>query len=137
MGTKKQKSNPKHLKHQAFVAENGFAPPGWCQIERDDSPDTEGVVRLPSDADAGMLITQAAGMPGTALWFAPGSWISFPVALNKTPTKAWWKILDAADYSVAGYEHLPRWIVLVPVEAALRAGFIDPVDAKVAQKHYT
>lgn len=123
------------LRARAAVFMNGLAPPGWCEIQRVDSPDVEGVEPYASDDIAGAEVALFGGLPGSVLFYAPGSGVSFVITSGEVAEKEW-AVLDTAHLELAAGE-APHWIVIVPVTAARRVGLITGRDARSAIRGWT
>ena len=125
------------LRAQAAVFDNGFAPPGWCEVQRNDTIDEEGVEALASDSEAARRVAELGGMPGTSAMFAPGSDLMVLLDVLDEEDETFPTRLDAAELLLAGEDHLPQWVVIVPVEAALRCGLITESGAEAARSRWT
>jgi hypothetical protein len=106
--------NEGKLKKQLAVFSNGFAPPGWCEIQRLDETE-DGSPCLESDHEAGLVVSIDAGMPGTCMLYSPVTKCMYP----------------------EGVETEEATVVIVPVDAAFRLKLIDRKEAKKALTEWT
>lgn len=132
-----------------FVAENELAPPGWCQIQRSDSVDEPGLVRIEDDEHAGRLVAECGGAPGTACLYAPAAHVMFRVEAGGGATREEWALIAALRHDLAALnmgedadadpDAAPKWIVIVPALVVRRASpkLISPKDLKRAQSGWT
>lgn len=129
----------------AIVVGNGDAPPGWCAVERDDSPDDENVTRLASDEVAARLVVDRGGEPGSACHYAPAAGLMMLVDEEDVGSEAW-AVLDDARRRLARLRHPdpevdvdapPKWIVMVPAKLARAAGLISLDELREALRDWT
>lgn len=111
----------------AAVFENDLAPPGWCEIQRDDESD-----KFATDEDAAVALAFAAGMPHTAMQYNTRAKVMIPVHL------ATQEALEAIERDTdPGFKMLAPWIAVVPVEVAIRTHLIDAAQAARALEEWT
>lgn len=107
----------------AAVFENGYAPPGWVEIQRDDEVAAGGLWGLSvHDDDATELVCRAAGVPrscGVVLQDGSRGYAIYPLGGRVPPP-------------VRG-----TYIHAVPVAVALLAGLITEADALHAMEDWT
>lgn len=110
------------VREGAFVADNGLAPEGWVQIERDDATEI-----FETDDDAANAVCDLAGSSrGLVMVYAPSTDAMLPALVTGGPewSEGEWRRLDAAlvSYDPTHGKHAPTWIVIVPAFVAKAAG---------------
>jgi hypothetical protein len=125
----------------AFVCENGFAPPGWCHVEREDSVDDD-LRKLPSDDEAAQLVVERAGMVGTAVLYCRSTRVF--VRLHRLPEVDEGQASTDVDdglmdemLTLSSEASAPTWISMVPAVAARRAGLITKKAERAALRAWT
>lgn len=107
---------------QVSVFENGSAPPGWCEVQGNDSTDLEGVEAIDDEA-ALVLAVERGGMPGCAFWYECGSGLMVSVCSDIKLAS-----LERPVFDVSGEGMF--WIGIIPAEAARRAHLITDARAR-------
>ncbi len=90
-----------------FIAQNGFAPPGWVEIQRDDE-----FSRFETDEDAALFIQGAAGVQGLACLYElvgrdeerPGRFIALDELGDARVNGAWIVVVPEIIARLAGVE---------------------------------
>ena len=117
-----------NLKHLAFVHEGGYAPPGWAEIQRNDSLDTgpDDLRPLESDDEAAVLVAERAGMPGCAMAYHRASDTFWRLVRSEPDGSVEARISneEAERLEIVDDVNLPAWIAVVPARAAYEAGFV-------------
>ena len=106
---------------------NGSTPPGWVEIQRDDSAPA---VTAFEDEDAAKLACLTAGVPAScAMWVAWG----VPPGYVQRKANAQWMLYTIDDPSrPEGY-----WCAAVPAVVAFLAGLIDQAQLDAANREGT
>lgn len=122
-----------HYSHLIGIFENGYAPPGWCELQRIDSPE-EGEP-LADDEEAARLFAKES--QGPVLFHETGSGISFLVRPDTPPISAEeWAFRNRAALGVCGPpDRIPHWIVLVRADDADAIGLFPVDDPDAFPRH--
>jgi hypothetical protein len=103
------------------------APMGWCEIQRVDSIDTEGIEPFDNDEHAALAVCQLAGAAGCAMLCEIWAGLLEPVALDGCGARfERMEALNRASREIRpfGSDTDRRWIVIVPRHVAKEAGLL-------------
>jgi hypothetical protein len=133
----------RNIPYLAAVFNNGSAPRGWVEIQRNDLLD-EGpktLEPLASDREAAALVARRAGMPGSAMLYNLSTGVF--VQLEERPGDSDGAAAEANPQVLSGVEQLADgtdgswWISVVPARAAFEAGLIERKREAAAYKGET